>query len=35
MRLLLKQAQAEHYGIAAYNMIDYNSAVDHRGRGSA
>ena len=26
MRPLLKQAQADHYGVAAYNMIDYNSA---------
>jgi fructose/tagatose bisphosphate aldolase len=26
MRPLLKQAQAERYGVAAYNMIDYNSA---------
>jgi ketose-bisphosphate aldolase len=26
MRPLLKQAQAGHYGVAAYNMIDYNSA---------
>jgi fructose/tagatose bisphosphate aldolase len=26
MRPILKQAQAGHYGVAAYNMIDYNSA---------
>ncbi len=26
MRPLLKQAQAGKYGVAAYNMIDYNSA---------